>query len=71
MQKVICIDSEGTTYLIEGELYTVIGYDDKRYNQPVVFLREIVGEAYCADRFAPISEIDETTFERNYEKEKV
>jgi len=75
--KVVCID-EGITRkcinssrissrLIEGHIYTVERTVGKYY-----ILRELEPDlGYEVHLFAPLSEIDETTFERNYNKETV
>jgi hypothetical protein len=71
--KVMCIDDEDQlgSDLKYGEIYTVYDEDNTTFNVPVVFLEEIDQwgwwqEPWAKDRFIPLSEIDETTFERNY-----
>lgn len=77
--KVICIDNSHALYtkkhidLDLGETYTVIS----EVSDPASgILHYVLSErrhdkAYGAFRFIPLSEIDETTFERNYNKELV
>lgn len=72
--RVICINAgivEGfdAPELKEGEIYTVIGFlGDIGY-----YLEEVssVGGPFYIQRFSPLSEIDETTFERNYNLQTV
>lgn len=74
--KVICWDAEGTKgWLIEGHEYTVYNEDNHSFNIPVYFLIETSkdGQArpWDKNRFIQKSNIDETTFERNYNKQLV
>lgn len=78
--KVICIEKEkpdephsdlinAANKLIVGDPYTVVGvynglYELAEFPHP----RQIL---WYPKNFVPISEIDETTFERNYQKELV
>lgn len=70
--KVLCIDDSNLEYgfLKYGDVYTVIG-EENHMGLICYFLEEIVGESYVKTRFIPLSEIDETEFERNYNKELV
>lgn len=78
--KVICIDASNgcwgvaSSLLREGDIYTVIGNpvinpdgcllaEAKHPDHPLYGFRK--------ERFAPLSTIDETTFERNYNKHPV
>ena len=75
--RVICIDAENAPTLKHLEVYTVIhqrinvdwgtlGYKllEAQTSDPLQFT-----EYFNASRFAPLSEIDEIKFERNYQKE--
>jgi hypothetical protein len=71
--KVMCIDDtmQRRPILKYGEIYTVYDEDNTTYNLPAVFLEEIdqrLGgkRPWDKNRFIPLSNIDETTFERNY-----
>lgn len=69
--KVVCIDASNMNkygILVEGNIYKVISNNDcfKAYE-----LKEHKGYFYKKERFIPLSEIDETTFERNYDKVKL
>ncbi len=77
--KVICIkyatkvaeDFTHTLRPIVGEYYTVIDTVNA-YGNYYYEIQEFPTTArYRVDLFAPTSEIDETTFERNYKKELV
>jgi hypothetical protein len=62
--KVICIDP-GPRYmspLVLNEIYHVIGDDHKCpfCNGPMYELQEYPGNPFHADRFIPVSDIDET-----------
>ena len=70
--KVICIDastdfdSEIPVDLIEGEVYTVIDVDKEDNEIWYTLLEKSIYQQYSEDAFIPLSEIDETEFERNY-----
>jgi hypothetical protein len=81
MKKVICIDGkprpkEYSHYppIQEGKQYTITGQEVGYYTDgsPVkcYTILEAPNWLYEIDRFIPVSEIDETEFQRNYEKEK-
>jgi len=57
--------------LYEGVIYTVIG--QKEYHGELCYFlaEKRRTAAYWYGSFAPLSEIDETTFERNFKKELV
>ena len=78
--KVICIQTDTKTVkgpqvptnsVKEVEVYTVIGgerFNNKQYYR----LAEMdYWTVYLSDLFVPLSQIDETEFERNYNKELV
>lgn len=81
--KVICIDAKprdedyGTEPILsEGSVYTVSETITSAIGKGFIFvygvlyiLDEIGKFAYRADRFVPTSTIDETQFEREYNKE--
>lgn len=69
--KVICIDAtQSSNRLVYLNTYTV--YREAVYRGvPVYYLDEVYNEPFMKERFIPLSTIDETTFERNYNKEKV
>lgn len=77
MNKVICINDkplfgepEAVWILKTGNVYEVIS--ELKYNGFDYYeLAEQPGVAYCVEHFAPLSEIDETEFERSYNKELV
>lgn len=83
--KVLCIDDkirhphgfmeEGGIKIKEGEVYEVLreteGYDKLGNTYRVYELTVDPGYGYELWRFVPISNIDETEFERNYNKETV
>lgn len=77
MLKVICIDDKirphsvcaSDWFIKEGEVYTVCGTYISNIGRPSYRLDEDpmkLRGGYDADRFIPLSTIDETTFERNY-----
>ncbi|MEO7048900.1 MAG: hypothetical protein ABI091_26595 [Ferruginibacter sp.] len=83
MFKVVCIKKgrlnpislvKGISHLVEGEIYTVkrklVGINDKHEKIDAYELIEITG-TNAADLFIPLSDIDETEFERNYNTEKI
>ncbi len=77
--KVICITNKNiirktgsigsAPKLVEGACYTVIEFTGYGYHLAEVSCDKNYG--YDMKRFVPLSEIDETTFERNYKKELV
>jgi len=82
--KVLCIDDsseeqgvegEGDFYIKEGEVYTVatecIGVRVDGSEEPSYELAEDLGWAYSQKKFLPLSSIDETTFNREYNKQTV
>lgn len=82
--RVICIQGDADkdaiimpgVEIIEGEVYTVSGYSEYSRNKhggvdhiPVYKLAERPQDVgYEVSRFAPLSDIDEKEFERNYSK---
>jgi hypothetical protein len=76
--KVVCIDASPSKIhpnykceLIEGNIYTKIGELAGIRGILHYDLAECPVHAYAASRFIPLSTIDETEFERNYNKELV
>ena len=69
--KVICINDAGTKELKFGAEYTVVDGRNCYVSGLYCYFFEEVVLGYEAQRFAPVSEIDETEFERNYNKELV
>ena len=70
--RVICIDDKtraGHCTLKYGETYTVESQDG--CGSGCCYGIAETKQAHMKDRFIPLSEIDETTFERNYKKELV
>lgn len=54
-------------HIAEGEVYTVVNSFTHTDGIPYYELKEISGGYYYAQRrFTPLSDISETTFERNY-----
>ena len=75
--RVICIDAKDFQNkdfkgpsLKEGSEYTVM-HDCPRWPDSYVLVECGADYSYWKKRFAPLSEIDETTFERNFKKELV
>jgi hypothetical protein len=75
--KVICVKKDGTDadtglpcvpLLVEGNSYIAIDIFDKEYYILSEFGR---AESFHMSLFVPLSEIDETKMERNYQTEKV
>lgn len=59
----------GRPYVIRvGEIYTVVEF--LTFDVPGYRLAEDLQHTYSTDYFAPLSEINELEFERNYELEK-
>lgn len=79
MFKVICIDATmKNVYMIPpvvGDRYTVVGfstmYSDSFYIKELPVDKRGVKASYQSKHFIPLSEISETSFEREYNKEKV
>lgn len=74
--KVVCIDSVLINPLFpplkDGEVYTVIDSLPNPSDNVLHYkLSEIPVRYYAHFHFIPLSSIDETTFERNYNKETV
>lgn len=72
--KVICISNSGVEKLIQcGVRYTVYFENEKFYRLEEAKINPSTDQVmgFRKSRFIPISEIDETTFERNYNKELV
>lgn len=55
--------------IIEGETYTVVRTEDTKWGQYYQLEEKPPKTIYNARRFAPLSSIDETTFERNYNRQ--
>lgn len=79
--RVVCIDAGSGKYadrfnnkktgLVEGDIYTVIkSITHPLYKDLGYLLSEIKSDGYlggfCADRFAPLSDIDEKEMEREW-----
>ena len=77
--KVICISENWHSIIKENVPFPAVGEEceviesQEKYGRLFHVLggRFPGGIMYAAENFAPISEIDETTFERNYNKELV
>lgn len=74
--KVICIDATSTNKygdkpleLKEGNIYTKIREHVSEISGKLNYELEETDLCYGAFRFIHLSEIDETTFERSYQKE--
>lgn len=69
--KVLCPNADKTPIVKVGHEYNVIGYDIAEDGTPCYELSEDVGYIYAQKLFAKTSSIDETEFERNYNKELI
>lgn len=79
--KVICIDDgfnpkgvndpENLSKIKVGSIYTVKRFLERAYNFYEITHSREPYTGWITERFIPISEIDETEFERNYQKQTV
>lgn len=79
--KVVCVDAGWRPYTIataggfnlkEGDIYTVVNQWKSKWDGIEIIVYALLEDpdhseyGYASDRFATLSEIDETEFERNY-----